>query len=222
ILFWTPFFGVKDYGFGIGRDAFTKAKCPVNNCMTTTDRNLVNQSDAIIFHPFDVNVKDLPTYRTAHQRYILFFYEAYVSHRNFPNCDQILDDYKFYVSAENSICPDYITEKFYRALEMGVVPVVYGGADYSAYAPPHSYINAADFESPQALADYLLLIERNPRLYSEYLDWNKDWEINKQKQSEGWCRLCEKLNAAAKSKEQQPKNNSASKVYRDMAKWYYE
>jgi hypothetical protein len=26
ILFWTPFFGVKDYGFGIGRDAFTKAK----------------------------------------------------------------------------------------------------------------------------------------------------------------------------------------------------
>jgi hypothetical protein len=25
ILLWTPFFGVKDYGFGIGRDAFIKA-----------------------------------------------------------------------------------------------------------------------------------------------------------------------------------------------------
>ncbi len=46
--------------------------------MTTTDRNLVNQSDAIILHPFDVNIKDLPMHRTAHQRYILFFYEAYV------------------------------------------------------------------------------------------------------------------------------------------------
>jgi alpha-1,3-fucosyltransferase len=344
ILFWTPFFGVKDYGFGIGRDAFIHAKCPVNNCMTTTDRNLVNQSDAIIFHPFDVNVKDLPMHRKAHQRYILFCYEAYVSHRNFPvfknpatnleffnwtmtyrrdsdiysssygsitrrnqsvqlntlppllspdesppdpstfwqfsginqsrqhpavanrtksvawfvtncntpskreiffrqvakyipidifggcgplkclrggskKCDQLLYDYKFYISAENSICPDYITEKFYRALEMGVVPVVYGGADYSAYAPPHSYINAADFESPQALADYLLLIERNPRLYSKYLGWNKDWEINKQKQSEGWCRLCQKLNAV-KSEEQQ--SNNSSEVYQDMAKWYYD
>jgi hypothetical protein len=102
---------------------------------------------------------------------------------------------------------------------MGVVPVVYGGADYSAYAPPHSYINAADFESPKALADYLLLIERNPRLYSEYLGWNKDWEINKLKQSEGWCRLCQKLNAV-KSEEQQP--NNSSKVYQDMAKWYYD
>jgi hypothetical protein len=40
------------------------------------------------------------------------------------NCDKLLDDYKFYIAAENSICPDYITEKFYRALEMGVVPVV--------------------------------------------------------------------------------------------------
>jgi alpha-1,3-fucosyltransferase len=346
ILLWTPFFGVKDYGFGIGRDAFIKAKCPFNNCMTTSDRNLVNQSDAVVFHPFDFNVKDLPTHRKAHQRYILFFYEAYVSHRNFPvfqnpttnfeffnwtmtyrrdsdiygssygiitrrnesaqlnafplllsqgesppdsssfwefsgvnqsrqhpavanrtnlvawfvtncntpskreiffyqvaqyiqidifgvcgplkcphggskKCDKLLDHYKFYVSAENSICPDYITEKFYRALEMGVVPVVYGGADYSAYAPPHSYINAADFVSPQALADYLLLIERNPRLYSEYLDWNNKWEIKKQTKQSGeyWCCLCEKLNAA-KSEEMQ-KNNS-SKVYPDIAKWYYD
>jgi len=44
ILLWTPFFGVKDYGFGIGRDAFIRANCPVNNCMTTPDRNLVNES----------------------------------------------------------------------------------------------------------------------------------------------------------------------------------
>jgi alpha-1,3-fucosyltransferase len=349
ILFWTPFFGVKDYEFGMGRDAFiNKAKCPVSNCETTTDRNLVNQSDAIIFHPIDVDVKDLPAHRMAHQRYIFFFLEAHASHRNFPvfqnavtncgffnwtmtyrrdsdiynsfygsitrrnqsdvaapinklpptlspeefppdpssfwqfsglnhsrqhpavanrtksvawfvtncntpsqreiffrqvakyipidiyggcgplkcsrgsskNCDKLLNDYKFYISAENSICPDYITEKFYRALEMGVVPIVYGGADYSSYAPPHSYINAADFESPQALADYLLIIERNPCLYSEYLKWNKDWVINKHNSFESWCHLCERLNADQSEAQQQ--KNSTNKIYPNIAKWYYD
>lgn len=84
---------------------------------------------------------------------------------NGPECDKLLDVYKFYITAENSLCPDSLTEKFYRALEAGVVPIVYGVADYSAYAPPHSFINAADFESPEALADYLIILDRNPRLY---------------------------------------------------------
>nr|CAH0110645.1 unnamed protein product [Daphnia galeata] len=84
ILFWTTFFGVKDYGFGIGRDVFAIAKCPVNNCETTTDRNVLNQSDAVIFHPYDVNVKDLPRHRAVHQRYIFFFFEAHQSYRNYP------------------------------------------------------------------------------------------------------------------------------------------
>jgi len=52
-------------------------------------------------------------------------------------CNVMLDSYKFYVSAENSLCPDYVTEKFYRALGRDVVPIVYGGADYSQYAPPY-------------------------------------------------------------------------------------
>jgi alpha-1,3-fucosyltransferase len=62
-------------------------------------------------------------------------------------------NYKFYLAAENSLCPDYVTEKFYRGFLNDVVQVVYGGADYSHYAPPHSYINIADFKSPKALAD---------------------------------------------------------------------
>jgi alpha-1,3-fucosyltransferase len=36
-----------------------------------------------------------------------------------------------------------------------VVPVVYGGANYSLYAPPHSYINLDDFQSVDHLAQYL-------------------------------------------------------------------
>lgn len=134
---------------------------------------------------------------------------------NDGRCDKLLESYKFYISAENSLCADYVTEKLYRAFDVGVVPIVYGGADYSAYAPPHSYINAADFESPKALADYLFLLDRNPRLYSKYFDWKKDWQMSKLViSSDSWCRLCEKLN--------EPSQENSFKIYQDIAGWLYD
>jgi hypothetical protein len=39
-----------------------------------------------------------------------------------------------------------------------VVPIVMGGANYSTVAPPHSYINVADFTSPHELATFLLKV----------------------------------------------------------------
>ena len=97
--------------------------------------------------------------------------------RNSNRCNHILNEYKFYLAAENSLCADYITEKFYRTLEMGLVPVVYGGADYAHFAPPHSYIHVANFPSPKDLADYLLLLDRNPGLYMEYFNWKENYEV---------------------------------------------
>ena len=50
-------------------------------------------------------------------------------------------DYKFYLAFENSICHDYITEKFYNALLYRTVLIVFGGANYQALAPKGSFIN---------------------------------------------------------------------------------
>lgn len=42
-------------------------------------------------------------------------------------------DYYFYLSFENSLCEDYVTEKLLTALEHYAVPVVFGGANYSRF-----------------------------------------------------------------------------------------
>jgi alpha-1,3-fucosyltransferase len=61
--------------------------------------------------------------------------------------------YKFYLSFENTVCPDYVTEKLFKILAHDVVPVVYGGADYTQQAPPISYIDARKFK-PKDLAGF--------------------------------------------------------------------
>ncbi len=124
-----------------------------------------------------------------------------------------LESYKFYLSAEDSFCPDYITNEFYRALELDVVPIVYGGADYAQFAPLHSYINVVDFGSPKELAEYLHLLAGNEALYSKYFDWKKEWEVVKRPHS-GWCNLCAKLN--------DPKSVTETKIYENISKWWFD
>lgn len=52
-------------------------------------------------------------------------------------------EYKFYLSFENSLCRDYVTEKFYLPLLYSMVPIAYGGADYEA--SPSSFIDVRNF-----------------------------------------------------------------------------
>ena len=40
--------------------------------------------------------------------------------------DFISKNYMFYLSFENSMCLDYVTEKFFKALNFGILPIVLG------------------------------------------------------------------------------------------------
>ncbi|KAK7065533.1 Alpha-(1,3)-fucosyltransferase 7, partial [Halocaridina rubra] len=82
------------------------------------------------------------------------------------NCYPLMNTYKFYFAFENSICEDYITEKFFTALQMDAIPVVFGGGNYNAIAPPHSFINGTAFEKPKDLAMYLRAVANNQTLYN--------------------------------------------------------
>ena len=70
----------------------------------------------------------------------------------------------FYLSFENSICKDYVTEKFWRFKKL-IVPVVMKREIYQNIMPDGSYIAASDFKSPKELADYLYKLALNEEEY---------------------------------------------------------
>ncbi|XP_032785306.2 alpha-(1,3)-fucosyltransferase C [Daphnia magna] len=113
-----------------------------------------------------------------------------------PECYRMLEKkYKFYLSFENSICTDYVTEKFFEIMRHDLIPVVYGGANYSQFAPIHSYINALDY-TPKELADYLKTLDANDTLYNEYFWWKGHYQVEagiENRARHGFCDLCKKL-----------------------------
>jgi alpha-1,3-fucosyltransferase len=111
-------------------------------------------------------------------------------------CMNLLDsDYKFYLSFENSLCKDYVTEKLFRPLNQLVIPVVFNGGNTSLFAPPKSYIDANDFENVEALVKYLKYLIDNPREYLKYFWWKQHYYVKPHPiYPYMMCDLCKKLN----------------------------
>ena len=124
--------------------------------------------------------------------------------------EMVRSDYKFYIGFENSLCPDYVTEKLTAGLLYEAVPVVMGGVDYTAFAPPHSFIDVNDFASPKQLANYLLLLNATDSLYARYFDWKRDFTIHLNPK-QGWCHLCKLAHND---------QMSSYKIYDDILQWW--
>lgn len=116
-------------------------------------------------------------------------------------------EYKFYLSFENSLCTEYITEKFFNALKYGTIPIAYGGLtshDYAKIAPPKSYLHVDDYQNPEDLARKLEELAGNPAEYESYFWWRNYYELNPDVRKSAQCHLCEILNNIKKHK---TKNN---------------
>ncbi|XP_030381072.1 alpha-(1,3)-fucosyltransferase C [Scaptodrosophila lebanonensis] len=109
------------------------------------------------------------------------------------HCGDMLDtDYKFYFAFENSLCTDYVTEKLYRALQHYVIPVVFGGANYTRFLPPYSYIDAENFKSVDDLARHLQLVANDGREYVRYFWWRRYYQLT---YISPFCALCAHLHS---------------------------
>ncbi|XP_047133708.1 4-galactosyl-N-acetylglucosaminide 3-alpha-L-fucosyltransferase 9 isoform X2 [Hydra vulgaris] len=106
---------------------------------------------------------------------------------------QYLRSFKFFFSAENSLCDGYITEKYWESgLDNELIPIVLGGSNYSdpKLAIPGSFIDAMSFDSPKALANYILDVSSNSTKYNSFFEWKKNWQLDS---SSRFCMLCDKL-----------------------------
>lgn len=87
----------------------------------------------------------------------------------------IASHYKFFISIENTILDDYVTEKFYEGLLTDSVMVYLGAPNIHRYSPnTRSFINALDFESPAALASFLIELAADDELYNGFTKWRQE------------------------------------------------
>ena len=118
--------------------------------------------------------------------------------------------YKFYLSFENSLCDQYVTEKLFYRMNQKLVPIVMGRAPYHEIAPPNSYIHIKDFDDPESLAKYLLKLDKNPEEYLSYFWWQDHFQIRFEYMQKMACQICDKLNT-----------DYSQKIYHDLEEWWF-
>jgi hypothetical protein len=100
--------------------------------------------------------------------------------------------YMFMLAFENSLCEDYITEKFFESLLFDFVPVVYGAGDYTKWIPKSAYIDVRDFKTVSALVSYLQYLSKNATAYNLYFSW-KRYIVSATPKPKLLCEMCIKL-----------------------------
>ena len=123
------------------------------------------------------------------------FAEAFgFSHDGFGKCVKSLEkDYKFYMSLENTLCWDYVTEKgLQKYMAYFLVPVVRAYANLSIFHPPGSVVDASKFPNTEGLAKYINSIEGDQ--YKSFYSWRKHYVLENVYSMwiENVCRMCER------------------------------
>ncbi|XP_061091314.1 alpha-(1,3)-fucosyltransferase 11 [Conger conger] len=103
--------------------------------------------------------------------------------------------YKFHLALENGLCPDYMTEKLWRPMHQGCVPVYRGSSSVADWLPnDRSAVLIDDFPSPRKLAEHLRALDSDDAEYTRFLEYkdprrvtngrllerleNREWGVN--------------------------------------------
>ncbi|XP_060073850.1 glycoprotein 3-alpha-L-fucosyltransferase A-like isoform X2 [Ylistrum balloti] len=130
---------------------------------------------------------------------------------DFDKFKECLDRYKFYLSFENAICRDYITEKVFNIFQIAsnTIPVVRGFKNQSwMFLPPGSYISTDEFSSPGKLGEYITKLPNNMTAFENYFTWKQFYESYSYEPNP-FCILCRRLH----------RSESYRRLYDDIDAW---
>ena len=124
----------------------------------------------------------------------------------------ISKNYKFYLSFENSLCDDYVTEKYFNIFKHDVIPISYSGGNFTAISPPHSSISVLDYLNHKKLVRHLERLNNEDNLFAEYFWWRDFYVVRNRMEdrAQAYCDLCAKLNNP----------DEPAKTYEDMYQWW--
>lgn len=138
-----------------------------SHCLTSTERDLYVQ-ELMKYQPIDsfgscLNNRQIPPVLKRDSFYMQKLYSEDVL--------KFIARYKFVIAIENGVCDDYVTEKFWRAIHAGVVPLYFGSPSIRDWFPNNkSAILLEDFPSPKLLSAHIDKLMQNDNLYEEYLE----------------------------------------------------
>lgn len=87
------------------------------------------------------------------------------------NKTDVLKEYLFHLAFENQREEDYITEKLWGALASGTLPVYFGAPNIKEHIPPNSIVVVDNFDTVEDLAQHLVTLTMDRRLYESYHAW---------------------------------------------------
>ena len=130
-----------------------------------------------------------------------------------PELYDLISKYKFHIAYENAICKDYMTEKLFRPLHVGSVPIYKGSNRIRDWLPNNkSAILIEDFSTTEELASFLKYLDENDDEYESYLSFKqtginntfltdsirkREWGLNEQGKPDSLvgfeCHICRQL-----------------------------
>ncbi|XP_022824867.1 alpha-(1,3)-fucosyltransferase C-like [Spodoptera litura] len=110
--------------------------------------------------------------------------------------DLLRTSYYFYLSFENSLSDDYVTEKLLNPLQYHTVPIVYGGANYTRFVPDGAYLNVRTL-GIKNLVQKIVAAIKDSDIYYDYFKWTNHYSYHHPTESpetDPYCVLCKALN----------------------------
>lgn len=181
-----------------------------SDCETSTERD--------IYVKELMKYVDIDSYGTClnNKKLPIKFTEDYLNKLHDDDFLRFIARYKFVIAIENGICNDYVTEKFWRAIKVGTVPIYFGSPLIKDWFPNNrSAILLEDYPTPEIMSKYITKLMNNDTLYESYLEHktkrlvsnakllneikNRPYQIDALKTASVFeCYVCEKLHQMRK------------------------